>query len=113
MTSIRVKPLCLTAAISIRSHLSQIHAPLVFVEGHRKHDPHDNTDKGYDEDNLTETAVLRHNIDKLPAKSFAKVELLQDDVLKLSNFFNFILIYFICSPKESTLSPVITIKFFL
>ena len=44
--------------------------------------------KGYDEDNLTETAVLRHKIDKLPAKSFAKVELLQDDVLKLSNFFN-------------------------
>ena len=44
--------------------------------------------KGYDEDTLTETAVLRHKIEKLPAQSFAKVELLQDDVLKLSNFFN-------------------------
>ena len=44
--------------------------------------------KGYDEDKLLETAVLRHKIEKLPAKSFAKVELLQDDVLKLSNFFN-------------------------
>lgn len=44
--------------------------------------------KGYDEDKLIETAVLRHKIEKLPAKSFAKVELLQDDVLKLSNFFN-------------------------
>ena len=44
--------------------------------------------KGYDEDALTETAVLRHKIEKLPAQSFAKVELLQEDVLKLSNFFN-------------------------
>jgi hypothetical protein len=44
--------------------------------------------KGYDEDKLIETAVLRHKIEKLPAKSFAKVELLHDDVLKLSNFFN-------------------------
>lgn len=44
--------------------------------------------KGYDEDKLIETAVLRHKIEKLPAKSFAKVELLQDEVLKLSNFFN-------------------------
>lgn len=44
--------------------------------------------KGYDEDTLTETAVLRHKIEKLPAQSFAKVELLQEDVLKLSNFFN-------------------------
>ena len=44
--------------------------------------------KGYDEDKMIETAVLRHKIDKLPAKSFAKVELLQGDVLKLSNFFN-------------------------
>jgi len=44
--------------------------------------------KGYDEDNLIETAVLRHKIEKLPANSFAKVELLQEDVLKLSNFFN-------------------------
>lgn len=44
--------------------------------------------KGYDEDQLTETSLLRHKIEKLPAKSFAKVELMQEDVLKLSNFFN-------------------------
>ena len=44
--------------------------------------------KGYDEDKLLETSLMRHKIDKLPAKSFAKVELLQDEVLKLSNFFN-------------------------
>ena len=44
--------------------------------------------KGYDEDKLIETAVLRHKIEKLPANSYAKVELLQDEVLKLSNFFN-------------------------
>lgn len=44
--------------------------------------------KGYDEDKLLETAVLRHKIDKLPAQSYAKVELLQEDVLKLANFFN-------------------------
>ena len=44
--------------------------------------------KGYDEDKMIETAVLRHKIEKLPAKSFAKVELLQEDILKLSNFFN-------------------------
>ncbi|MDP3358539.1 MAG: hypothetical protein Q8S41_04245 [Lutibacter sp.] len=44
--------------------------------------------KGYDEEKLTETSLLRHKIDKLPAKSFAKVELMQEEVLKLSNFFN-------------------------
>ena len=44
--------------------------------------------KGYDEDKLLETAVLRHKIDKLPAKSFAKVELLQPELLKINNFFN-------------------------
>lgn len=44
--------------------------------------------KGYDEDKLIETSLMRHKIEKLPAKSFAKVELLQEDVLKLSNFFN-------------------------
>ena len=44
--------------------------------------------KGYDEDRLTETSLLRHKIEKLPAKSFAKVEMMQEDVLKLSNFFN-------------------------
>lgn len=44
--------------------------------------------KGYDVDTLTETAVLRHKIEKLPANSYAKVELIQEDVLKLTNFFN-------------------------
>lgn len=44
--------------------------------------------KGYDEEQLTETSLLRHKIEKLPAKSFAKVELMQEEVLKLSNFFN-------------------------
>ncbi len=44
--------------------------------------------KGYDEDELLETAVLRHKINKLPAKSFAKVELLQPELLKINNFFN-------------------------
>lgn len=44
--------------------------------------------KGYDEDKLLETAVLRHKIEKLPAQSYAKVELMQEDVLKLANFFN-------------------------
>ena len=44
--------------------------------------------KGYDEENLTETSLMRHKIEKLPAKSFAKVELMQEEVLKLSNFFN-------------------------
>lgn len=44
--------------------------------------------KGYDEDKLLETAVLRHKIEKLPANSFAKVELIQPELLKLSNFFN-------------------------
>jgi hypothetical protein len=44
--------------------------------------------KGYDEDKMIETSLMRHKIEKLPANSFAKVELLQEDVLKLSNFFN-------------------------
>jgi len=44
--------------------------------------------KGYDEDKQIETSLLRHKIEKLPAKSFAKVELLHSDILKLSNFFN-------------------------
>jgi len=44
--------------------------------------------KGYDEDKLIETSLMRHKIEKLPANSFAKVELLSEDVLKLSNFFN-------------------------
>tara|TARA_R110001583_G_scaffold149413_1_gene301518 strand:+ start:6136 stop:6537 length:402 start_codon:yes stop_codon:yes gene_type:complete len=44
--------------------------------------------KGYDEDNMIETSLMRHKIEKLPANSFAKVELLQGEVLNLSNFFN-------------------------
>ncbi|MDX1829686.1 MAG: hypothetical protein R3342_09085 [Lutibacter sp.] len=44
--------------------------------------------KGYDETKGIETAVLRHKIEKLPANSFAKIELLQNEVLKLTNFFN-------------------------
>ena len=44
--------------------------------------------KGYDEDKLSETSVMRHKIDKLPANSFARVELLQGVVLNISNFFN-------------------------
>ncbi|PCH52774.1 MAG: hypothetical protein COC22_03580 [Flavobacteriaceae bacterium] len=44
--------------------------------------------KGYDEDKLLETSIMRKKIEKLPAKSFAKIELLQDEVLTISNFFN-------------------------
>ncbi len=44
--------------------------------------------KGYDEDKGIETAILRHKIDKLPANSFAKIELIQNEVLKLTNIFN-------------------------
>lgn len=44
--------------------------------------------KGYDEEQLLETSVMRKKIDKLPSKSFAKIELIQGDVLQLSNFFN-------------------------
>lgn len=44
--------------------------------------------KGFDETKGIETSLMRHKIEKLPAKSFAKVELLQEDVIKLSNQFN-------------------------
>lgn len=44
--------------------------------------------KGYCEDKLLETSLMRHKIEKLPSNSYAKVELLSNDVLKLSNFFN-------------------------
>ncbi|PCH75684.1 MAG: hypothetical protein COB98_08470 [Flavobacteriaceae bacterium] len=44
--------------------------------------------KGYNEDTLQETAVLRHKIESMPAKSFAKVELMQENLLTLTNFFN-------------------------
>lgn len=44
--------------------------------------------KGYDEDKFIETSVMRKTIQKLPAKSFAKIELIQPDLFKLTNFFN-------------------------
>ncbi len=44
--------------------------------------------KGFDETKGLETSLMRHKIEKLPSKSYAKVELLQGDVLNLSNFFN-------------------------
>lgn len=34
-----------------------------------------------------ETSLMRHKLDKLPAKSYAKIEYLQDDVLALNNTF--------------------------
>ncbi|WP_456378972.1 hypothetical protein [Lutibacter sp.] len=43
--------------------------------------------KGYDKDTLLETSVMRKKIEKLPAKSFAKIELLQGAVLNISNVF--------------------------
>ncbi|NIJ44077.1 hypothetical protein FHR24_000516 [Wenyingzhuangia heitensis] len=44
--------------------------------------------KGYDEDKLIETSVMRKTLKQLPAKSFAKIELIQPDLFKLTNFFN-------------------------
>ncbi|MDO6800945.1 hypothetical protein Q4595_00655 [Wenyingzhuangia sp. 1_MG-2023] len=44
--------------------------------------------KGYDEDKLIETSVMRKTIQELPANSFAKVELVQEELFKLTNFFN-------------------------
>ncbi len=41
--------------------------------------------KGYDGNK--ETSVMRHKLDKLPAKSYAKIELMQDVVLALNNAF--------------------------
>ncbi len=41
--------------------------------------------RGYDEQDTTST--MRHSIKVLPAKSFAKIEFLQDNVLKLNNEF--------------------------
>ena len=35
-----------------------------------------------------QTSVMRHKIEKLPAKSFAKVEFLQEEVLPLNNEFS-------------------------
>lgn len=41
--------------------------------------------RGYSEAKATST--MRHKLEKLPAKSFAKIELLQEDVLALNNEF--------------------------
>lgn len=41
--------------------------------------------KGYTEDKVTST--MRHKLDKLPAKSYAKIELMQDEILQLNNEF--------------------------
>jgi len=43
--------------------------------------------KGFDKDTDVETSSMRHKIDRLPAKSFAKVELLMGEVIKISNLF--------------------------
>ncbi|MEG9327623.1 hypothetical protein SAMN04488034_101608 [Salinimicrobium catena] len=42
--------------------------------------------RGYDDTDTTST--MRHTIKELPPQSFAKVEFLQDDVLKLNNEFS-------------------------
>lgn len=42
--------------------------------------------KGYDEKDVTST--MRHTIKELPPQSFAKVEFLQEEVLKLNNEFS-------------------------
>ncbi|SDS31807.1 hypothetical protein [Gramella sp. MAR_2010_147] len=41
--------------------------------------------KGFDK--KRETSLMRHKIEVLPSKNFAKVEYLQDEVLKLNNEF--------------------------
>lgn len=41
--------------------------------------------RGYDAER--ETSVMRHKLDKLPAKSYAKVEWMQEDVFVLNNEF--------------------------
>lgn len=41
--------------------------------------------KGYSEDKITTT--MRHQIAKLPAKSYAKIELIQEEVFALNNEF--------------------------
>jgi len=41
--------------------------------------------KGYDGE--TKTSKMRHGIGKVEAKSFAKIELMQEDILKLNNEF--------------------------
>ena len=41
--------------------------------------------KGFDK--KRETSLMRHRLEKLPSKSFAKIEFLQDEVLALNNEF--------------------------
>lgn len=41
--------------------------------------------KGFDK--KRETSLMRHKLEVLPAKNFAKIEYLQDEVLKLNNEF--------------------------
>jgi hypothetical protein len=41
--------------------------------------------RGFKDDQVTST--MRHKLEKLPAKSIAKIELMQDDVLQLNNEF--------------------------
>jgi len=38
-------------------------------------------------DDTLKTSTMRHQLDRLPAKSGAKIELMQDEVLKLNNEF--------------------------
>ena len=42
--------------------------------------------KGFDSHDVT--SQMRHKIESLPAKSIAKIELIQEEVLKLNNEFN-------------------------
>lgn len=42
--------------------------------------------RGYDAER--ETSIMRHKLDKLPAKSYAKAEWMQEDVLELNNEFH-------------------------
>ena len=46
--------------------------------------------RGYDENRGTST--MRHKLEKLPCKSYAKIELVQEEVLELNN--EFIVTYF-------------------
>ena len=41
--------------------------------------------QGYDDKDLT--APLRHSLHLLPAKGYAKIEFLEDSVLRLANYF--------------------------
>ena len=41
--------------------------------------------KGFTERKMTST--MRHKLEKLPAKSYAKIELMQEEVLQLNNEF--------------------------